>query len=176
MCTVCGKGFARQAERKRHEWLHLGEKKFVCRGGLSSGGYWGCGRRFARVDALGCHFWSEVGQVCIKPLLEEEFQERDRALMNQQQQPHETNLQPIPQPLRIPGQYADNFYLPAALLAQYPALKSLQWDRISAMLDNPGDIGDHSIFDASLSGELGFDDGGSGISSVLEMNTEYPND
>ncbi|KAF2086156.1 hypothetical protein K490DRAFT_74695 [Saccharata proteae CBS 121410] len=72
VCSVCGKAFARQHDRKRHEGLHSGEKKFVCRGVLKEGGAWGCGRRFARADALGRHFRSEAGRVCIRPLLEEE--------------------------------------------------------------------------------------------------------
>jgi hypothetical protein len=103
VCTVCGKAFARQHDRKRHEGLHSGEKKFVCRGELklassngngsnsSSNGSsnkndggcsttttttWGCGRRFARADALGRHFRSEAGRICIKPLLEEEAAQR----------------------------------------------------------------------------------------------------
>ncbi|KAF1820320.1 uncharacterized protein K489DRAFT_304511, partial [Dissoconium aciculare CBS 342.82] len=76
VCTVCGKAFARQHDRKRHEGLHSGEKKFVCRGQLQTGNPWGCNRRFARADALGRHFRSEAGRVCIKPLLDEEAAER----------------------------------------------------------------------------------------------------
>ena len=79
VCTVCGKAFARQHDRKRHEGLHSGEKKFVCKGTLQAGPQWGCGRRFARADALGRHFRSEAGRVCIKPLLDEEAAERTRA-------------------------------------------------------------------------------------------------
>src|ERR1700722_7170579 len=87
VCTVCGKAFARQHDRKRHEGLHSGEKKFVCRGDLSRGGNWGCGRRFARADALGRHFRSEAGRVCIKPLLEEEAQEKGQNPWDTQNQP-----------------------------------------------------------------------------------------
>ena len=76
VCNVCGKAFARQHDRKRHEGLHSGEKKFVCRGTLRDGNVWGCNRRFARADALGRHFRSEAGRVCIRPLLEEESAER----------------------------------------------------------------------------------------------------
>ncbi|KAF8430954.1 hypothetical protein BGX38DRAFT_1058559, partial [Terfezia claveryi] len=79
VCTICGKAFARQHDRKRHEGLHSGEKKFVCRGQLKAGGVWGCGRRFARADALGRHFRSEAGRICIRPLLDEEHAERSRA-------------------------------------------------------------------------------------------------
>lgn len=172
MCTVCGKAFARQHDRKRHEGLHSGEKKFVCRGELSRSGQWGCGRRFARADALGRHFRSEAGRVCIKPLLDEESQERDRVLLEHQQQQQQSptgHLQPIPQPLVMPnmpgmdGQSTGNFVLPAALLAQYPALQTLQWDQISAVGDDPGEIGGRSSFDASSGGEFGFDEDDSGM-------------
>ncbi|KAJ5585200.1 uncharacterized protein N7459_005000 [Penicillium hispanicum] len=165
VCTVCGKAFARQHDRKRHEGLHSGEKKFVCRGDLSRGGHWGCGRRFARADALGRHFRSEAGRVCIKPLLDEESQERERVLLEQQQQHQPSaHLQPVPQPLVMPGvpgmdgQSSGNFVLPAALLAQYPALQTLQWDQIPATGDDPSDIGGRSSFDASSGGEFGFDE------------------
>ena len=183
VCTVCGKAFARQHDRKRHEGLHSGEKKFVCKGDLSRGGHWGCGRRFARADALGRHFRSEAGRVCIKPLLDEESQERDRVLLNQQQQPQQASghLQPVPQPLVMPSvpgmdsQSSGNFVLPAALLAQYPALQTLQWDQIPAAGDDTGDIGGRSSFDASSGGEFGFDEDESGISSVSGMSGGYGN-
>ncbi|RDW60359.1 putative C2H2 transcription factor Crz1 [Aspergillus mulundensis] len=174
VCTVCGKAFARQHDRKRHEGLHSGEKKFVCRGDLSRGGQWGCGRRFARADALGRHFRSEAGRICIKPLLDEESQDRERTLMNQQQQ----HLQPVTQPLMVPGmegQHTGNFILPAALLAQYPALQTLQWDQIPAGADDASDIGGRNSFDASSGGEFGFDDDESGI-SVSGMSAGYASD
>ncbi|KAL4776280.1 hypothetical protein BDW60DRAFT_81582 [Aspergillus nidulans var. acristatus] len=176
VCTVCGKAFARQHDRKRHEGLHSGEKKFVCRGDLSRGGQWGCGRRFARADALGRHFRSEAGRICIKPLLDEESQERERTLINQQQQ----HLQPVNQPLMLPGQgmegqHTGSFILPAALLAQYPALQTLQWDQIPAGTDDASDIGGCNSFDASSGGEFGFDDDESGI-SVSGMSTGYASD
>lgn len=176
VCTVCGKAFARQHDRKRHEGLHSGEKKFVCRGDLSRGGQWGCGRRFARADALGRHFRSEAGRICIKPLLDEESQERDRQLMNHQQQ----HLQPMAQPLMVPaqgidGQQGGNFILPAALLAQYPALQTLQWDQIPAGNDDASDFGGRTSFDASSGGEFGYDDDESGI-SVSGMSGGYASD
>ncbi|KAH7417952.1 hypothetical protein BKA64DRAFT_653228 [Cadophora sp. MPI-SDFR-AT-0126] len=99
ICTVCGKAFARQHDRRRHEGLHSGEKKFVCKGELKEGEQWGCGRRFARADALARHFRSEAGSVCIQPLCREEAQEG----------------------LRDKGAF------PSALLAQYPALANLAW-------------------------------------------------
>lgn len=178
VCTVCGKAFARQHDRKRHEGLHSGEKKFVCRGDLAQGGQWGCGRRFARADALGRHFRSEAGRICIKPLLGEESEERNRARLleqQQQQQSHQNQqqqaglLQPtMPQPLMVSGmdgQSANTFVLPAALLAQYPALQTLQWDQIVTASDDPSDVGGRSSFDASSGNEYGFDDDESGIST-----------
>lgn len=177
VCTVCGKAFARQHDRKRHEGLHSGEKKFICRGDLSRGGQWGCGRRFARADALGRHFRSEAGRICIRPLLEEESQERERVLASQQH-PQSNHLQPIPPPLMVPnmdGPQTGNFVLPAALLAQYPALQTLQWDQISATADDPSDVGGRSSFDASSGGEFGFDDDESGMSSVSGMSGGYSN-
>ncbi|KAI9036843.1 putative C2H2 transcription factor Crz1 [Aspergillus affinis] len=174
VCTVCGKAFARQHDRKRHEGLHSGEKKFVCRGELSRGGQWGCGRRFARADALGRHFRSEAGRVCIKSLLDEESHER--SMIDQQQPSHAGHLQPIPPPLMVSGmdgQHASSFVLPAALLAQYPALQTLQWDQIPASADDPSDIGGRSSFDASSGGEFGFEDDESAMSSVSGMSGGY---
>ncbi|KAF1348524.1 hypothetical protein BDV97DRAFT_369796 [Delphinella strobiligena] len=72
-CTVCDEAFEHQSDRERHEDLHSGKTKFACQGALSADGQWGCGRRFARADALARHFHSEGGRVCIKkPLLDEE--------------------------------------------------------------------------------------------------------
>jgi len=166
VCSVCGKAFARQHDRKRHEGLHSGEKKFVCRGHLKDGSNWGCGRRFARADALGRHFRSEAGRVCIRPLLEEEAQEKggwdgqDQTTSNGNgmfaQMPAQNlgimSTQPgyesFSQGMQVP-------FLPAALLAQYPALAGLQWDQLPA--GNPeeevGDISGRSSFDASSGGE-----------------------
>ncbi|KAL8827920.1 MAG: hypothetical protein Q9170_006819 [Blastenia crenularia] len=154
VCTVCGKAFARQHDRKRHEGLHSGEKKFVCKGELGTGGTWGCGRRFARADALGRHFRSEAGRICIKPLLDEEAMERQRVYDEQMAASSHQNggLQPIPQPMMNGG-----FTLPAALLAQYPALQGLQWDQLAG--PGPGDEGEisgRSSFDASSGAESGY--------------------
>lgn len=155
VCTVCGKAFARQHDRKRHEGLHSGEKKFVCKGELKQGGQWGCGRRFARADALGRHFRSEAGRVCIKPLLDEEAIERQRLWQEQQMQNMAHNMQQQPQPMVVdasgfPMDTNGNYSLPAALLAQYPALATLTWSDLpqgeGAMDD---DISGRSSFEAS---------------------------
>ncbi|KAK0642003.1 hypothetical protein B0T16DRAFT_394190 [Cercophora newfieldiana] len=168
VCTVCGKAFARQHDRKRHEGLHSGEKKFVCKGDLKGGGQWGCGRRFARADALGRHFRSEAGRICIKPLLDEEMLERQR-LWNEQrmQQAHAQGMvMQAPGMMMPPGMdpntggypmdASGNYALPQALLAQYPALAQMNW----AAGDMGGvdeDISGRSSFDAS-----DYDDGDDG--------------
>ncbi|KAF7194567.1 C2H2 finger domain transcription factor crzA [Pseudocercospora fuligena] len=156
VCTVCGKAFARQHDRKRHEGLHSGEKKFVCKGTLQSGSQWGCGRRFARADALGRHFRSEAGRVCIKPLLDEEAAERQRAWMEEQQQAQVAAGLVAPQPVMGQPQPVDMMgnFLPAALLQQYPALAGIDWSNVPQ--GNPPDdeaYSGRSSFDASSGGE-----------------------
>ncbi|KAK5947039.1 DNA-binding transcription factor [Knufia obscura] len=169
VCTVCGKAFARQHDRKRHEGLHSGEKKFICKGELNSrpGESWGCGRRFARADALGRHFRSEAGRVCIKPLLDEEAVERrnkqfmeQQAAMNQQQQYMQGGLAPVPPGMVIPGSMDAGvgsqpaFTLPAVLMAQYPQLANLDWNAISSSQGmDEGDLSDVGAY------EGGYDDG-----------------
>ncbi|CAB4252792.1 similar to Saccharomyces cerevisiae YNL027W CRZ1 Transcription factor that activates transcription of genes involved in stress response [Maudiozyma barnettii] len=76
ICTVCGKAFARQHDRKRHEDLHSGKKRYVCGGKLKDGATWGCGKKFARSDALGRHFKTDCGKRCIAPLYEEAANEK----------------------------------------------------------------------------------------------------
>lgn len=71
-CLVCSKTFARSHDRKRHELLHEGAKNFQCEGYLKNGTTrWGCGKKFARSDALARHFRTETGWLCIKPLMDE---------------------------------------------------------------------------------------------------------
>lgn len=155
-CTVCGKAFARQHDRKRHESLHSGEKKFVCKGDLKAGGQWGCGRRFARADALGRHFRSEAGRICIKPLLDEEVLERQRQWRDEQQMqqmqqggPGVGGMAPGVDPdTGYPMDAGGNFTLPAALLAQYPALAQMSF--------GPGGGGGSGI-DEDISGRSSFD-------------------
>ncbi|KAI7712567.1 hypothetical protein KC322_g3748, partial [Hortaea werneckii] len=195
VCTVCGKAFARQHDRKRHEGLHSGEKKFVCKGNLQSGAVWGCGRRFARADALGRHFRSEAGRVCIKPLLEEEAAERQRAWMEEQQQAQVAAGLVAPQPIvDAPQIDMTNTFLPAVLLQQYPALANIDWNAIpSSSQGNNGngnagieeEYSGRSSFDAASSGGEFFDDpsdnemaqyhhananGGAGLNSINSLN------
>ena len=53
---------------------------------------------------------------------------------------------------------ANGFTLPAALLAQYPALQGLQWDQLGQPgQGEDGEVSGRSSFDASSQGE-GYDD------------------
>ncbi|KAL2169182.1 hypothetical protein VTG60DRAFT_6346 [Thermothelomyces hinnuleus] len=167
VCTVCGKAFARQHDRKRHEGLHSGEKKFVCKGDLKRGGQWGCGRRFARADALGRHFRSEAGRICIKPLLDEEISERmrqwDEGQRQQAQQAMAQGLVMQPQGMMMtpgmdphaggyPMDASGNYALPQALLAQYPALAQMNWSASDMGGGGSGiedELSGRSSFDAS---------------------------
>ncbi|OCK81151.1 hypothetical protein K432DRAFT_392436 [Lepidopterella palustris CBS 459.81] len=182
VCSVCGKAFARQHDRKRHEGLHSGEKKFVCRGVLKDQNNWGCGRRFARADALGRHFRSEAGRVCIRPLLEEEALEKggwdaQSQAMSNGNSIYTGQMQPQSYGGMMPQQQGYEGYpsvsggmdhtgastaapqaygLPAALLAQYPALAGIQWDQLppGPPDDVEGEISGRSSFDASSGGEF----------------------
>lgn len=163
VCTVCGKAFARQHDRKRHESLHSGEKKFVCKGDLKVGGQWGCGRRFARADALGRHFRSEAGRICIKPLLDEEMLERQRLWQEQRMQQNMANMA-APGAMGMeaapayPMDATGNYMLPAALLAQYPVLAQMNWSASDVGNNMDDDVSGRSSFDASDYDEN--DDGG----------------
>lgn len=161
VCSFCKKAFARQHDRKRHEGLHSGEKKFVCKGDLKIGGEWGCGRRFARADALGRHFRSEAGRICIKPLLDEENLDRHRAWQEQNmaaQAAAQQNMmfsQPPPQVDQNTGYPIDaagNYSLPAALLVQYPALAQVNWSAVDMGGAGSGmddEMSNRGSFDAS---------------------------
>jgi hypothetical protein len=143
VCCVCRKAFARRTDCERHERLHSGAKTFVCRGTLGDSGHWGCLRRFARADALGKHFRSKAGQVCIRPLLEDEAREKMRAGNEQQVMTGNGMFEHIPQsfgdPMQIPSacdkpgpmSSASQPLLPAALLAQYPAFATTDWSSAS---------------------------------------------
>lgn len=121
-CKVCSKAFARQHDRKRHEELHTGEKKFECSGVLSDGvTRWGCGHKFARADALGRHFRTEVGRQCIRPLQEEADRER-------QQDRHSSN------PLSM---YDGNGGTPALMVSPPPTLQNESFGMVNGN-DNKG--------------------------------------
>lgn len=180
VCTVCGKAFARQHDRKRHEGLHSGEKKFVCRGNLKNGSQWGCGRKFARADALGRHFRSEAGRVCIKPLLEEEALEYQAAQMQKnaasmsmlggglgvpvgmpQAQVFDAYGNPVTTGYDING--GMSYRLPAALLAQYPTLGGI-WDNLPMNGDELDGISGNSGYEDENE-EYGADPGNYGWAS-----------
>lgn len=129
VCTVCAKVFFDQYELNRHEQLHSGEKTFVCKGELKQDGQWGCGRRFAVADALGQHFCSEAGRICLKPLLDEErgWQEEQR---NQRTIPK--SQKPVSP---FPKDEPRNYTLPATVLAQYPALATTSWSELPTIDD-----------------------------------------
>ena len=150
VCGVCGKAFVRQHDRKRHEDLHSGERRYVCKGDLQSGSRWGCGRRFARADGLGRHFRSEAGRICIRPLLDEEAAERQREWLEELQQVQMTaGSASHAGAASIPTDTLGNF-LPAAILAQYPALAEIDWSAIPQ--DHPAeeDYTSRSSFNGSI--------------------------
>ncbi|KAK5116718.1 hypothetical protein LTR62_007392 [Meristemomyces frigidus] len=184
VCTVCGKAFARQHDRKRHEGLHSGEKKFMCRGSLQSAQQWGCGRKFARADALGRHFRSEAGRVCIKPLLDEEAAERQRAWLEAQQQSEMASDFTASQSMLNAPLMDPNNFLPQALLAQYPALAGIDWSNVPQGNTLDDEYSGRSSFDAGASSggeyyddlsenELAYQDPAmaAGINNINSMNT-----
>ena len=87
----------------------------------------------------------------------------DEQMMNQNMQVPEGMT---PQPPVNGNLQNGGFALPAALLAQYPALQGLQWDQLGQ--GGPGDEGDisgRSSFDASSGGDYYDEDEGSGYVS-----------
>lgn len=71
-CSKCEKTFARCHDMKRHEQLHKGIKVYRCEGVLRDGHTkWGCGKKFARSDALTRHLRAGAGWRCLKPLIDE---------------------------------------------------------------------------------------------------------
>lgn len=74
------------------------------------------------------------------------------------------NLQPVPQPLMVGGGMEGGqapFTLPAALLAQYPALQNIDWSQVPSTQDD-GELSDVGMgrpsFDGSSGGEYYDDD------------------
>ena len=84
-------------------------------------------------------------------------------MMEQQAQYQAGVLQPVQQPMMIgmDASGSGGFTLPAALLAQYPALSNIDWSAIPQGED-PGELSDvgmgRSSFDGSSGGEY-YDDG-----------------
>ncbi|KAI9053436.1 hypothetical protein LZ554_002394 [Drepanopeziza brunnea f. sp. 'monogermtubi'] len=108
-----------------------------------------CPKRFTRAYNLRSHL---PGRICIKPLLDEEAIERHR-VWNEQRMQNMHNMQQ-PQPLGLdpngfPIDSSGNYALPAALLAQYPALAGLSWDSGQGDAGLDDDLNRRSSFDAS---------------------------
>ena len=70
------------------------------------------------------------------------------------------------------GGQQGGFTLPAALLAQYPALQGLQWDQLSSGPgeEGGGDISGRSSFDASSGGDYYEDEEGEGQGGYMSDN------
>jgi transcription factor CRZ1 len=85
--------------------------------------------------------------------------------MLEQQQAHFAagSLQPVQQPMMMSmdASGGGGFALPAALLAQYPALSNIDWAAMPQG-DDTGDLSDvgmgRSSFDASSGGDYGYDE------------------
>jgi len=75
----CEKGFARQHDCKRHEQLHSNYRPFICDG---------CGKNFARMDALNRHLKSEAGLECAKVAEEKKEGPGDGMDDEDEQKPH----------------------------------------------------------------------------------------
>ncbi len=89
------------------------------------------------------------------------------------------SLQPVQQPMMMsmdaPG--GGGFALPAALLAQYPALNNIDWSVIPQG-DDTGDLSDvgmaRNSFDASSGADFGYDDSDISESYVANNGLSYP--
>ena len=97
--------------------------------------------------------------MCIKPLLDEEAAERERSRMMEAQQSQAAypvgSLQPVQPTMTYmdpSGHGGGNFALPAALLAQYPQLGSIDWSIVS-QTEDPGELSDVGV------GGSGYDPG-----------------
>ena len=86
-------------------------------------------------------------------------------MLEQQQQAQFAagSLQPVQQPMmmNMDASGGAGFTLPAALLAQYPALSNIDWSTVPQG-DDAGDLSDVGIgrdsFDASNGGDFGYDE------------------
>ena len=103
--------------------------------------------------------------------MDEEARDRQRVLLEQEQL-QQSGLQPVPPGMIVPSMdnQTSGFVLPAALLAQYPALSQLQWDTMPLTGEEPHDISGRSSFDASSGGEF-YDDEDSALSGSYIDNS-----
>lgn len=105
--------------------------------------------------------------MCIKPLLEEEAAERQRAWMEEQQQAQVAAGLVAPQPIVDAPQIDMNHtFLPAVLLQQYPALAHIDWNAIPSSQGNNGN-GAGGIED-EYSGRSSFDGAASSGGEFLD--------
>lgn len=105
--------------------------------------------------------------------------------MEQQQQQQQAQymqggLQPVPQPMMVgmdPSTGTGGFSLPAALLAQYPALQNIDWSQVPTS-DDPGDLSDvgmgRASFDGSSGGEYYDDELNDGYVSASGIDFSNP--
>ena len=101
--------------------------------------------------------------------------------MMEQQQQMQYNLQPAPQPLMMgmdPVTGQGGFSLPAALLAQYPALQNIDWSQVPTQQDD-GELSDNPVmgrpsFEGSSGGEYYEDDVSEGYISGSGLNYPAP--
>ena len=97
--------------------------------------------------------------MCIKPLLDEEAAERQKAWMEERQQAQVAAGLVAPQPLmNQPHVDMMGGFLPAALLQQYPALAGLDWSSIPQGPPPEEEYSGRSSFDASSGGEYDYGD------------------
>ncbi|KAH7399881.1 hypothetical protein BKA64DRAFT_467995 [Cadophora sp. MPI-SDFR-AT-0126] len=139
-CTACRKPLSYPSQRMRHGIVHSLARKFVCKGDTKQGESWGCGRIYAQVDALGRHFLSEAGRVCIKPLMTGEAAalQHYSAVDKSEGGEHDT---------ATPNEFVGNVTFPAALLVQYPQLVSFSWSDAGYNADLSGSsLGTRSMY------------------------------
>lgn len=106
--------------------------------------------------------------------------EHQQAMGMANQQQMNFGLQPVPQPMMVgmdPNTGTGGFALPAALLAQYPALQNIDWSQVGAAGADDGDLSDvggmgRASFDGSSGGDY-FDDGDVSEGYVSGSNQGY---
>jgi hypothetical protein len=161
VCADCGKAFARQGDRKRHQGLHSSDKKFICCWNEQRG----CGRRFARAEALDRHHRSDAGRDCIRGLHEKA---RENGGWNVQQETTDNGTfghipQSVGDPMQTQSTYdnsdqmpwASQPLFPAAFLAHHPAFATMDWSSMSLNLpdeDNDATSGSGSAHGTDWAG------------------------